>query len=342
MMIGFIKPIVLLPDHPYSDNELRLVFMHELTHYKRMDLWYKIITMFATAVHWFNPVVHFMSKAITVECEISCDEQVLRNADTMNRKLYGQMIVNTARSQSARFSPLSTHFNNSLKEMKNRIVAICDTTKKRTSMSVLLSVIIIIAGAGLVRASNQVRDDFDADVEMEIMQEEAAFADIPPVITYKRILPVYEKSAQYYTYDMRICTIDLDNPEMYEENCVYTNIETCADFEYQKVASQIYSRFIRHSNDGARNSAVISYMLLCEASEDKKITKNEMECIIIKCREIIASFFIMENIESMTVEYMRQIMDKDVIKRLAQTFDGIEFTIDVYRCSPFYGIIAAK
>jgi len=38
MLLGIFKPCVIIPDQTYSDSELRYIFMHELTHFKRFDL----------------------------------------------------------------------------------------------------------------------------------------------------------------------------------------------------------------------------------------------------------------------------------------------------------------
>ena len=43
MLIGFIRPIVILPKIAYSDEEIKVILKHALTHYKRHDLWYKLL-----------------------------------------------------------------------------------------------------------------------------------------------------------------------------------------------------------------------------------------------------------------------------------------------------------
>uniref|UniRef100_UPI0013E8CD71 M56 family metallopeptidase n=1 Tax=Longirhabdus pacifica TaxID=2305227 RepID=UPI0013E8CD71 len=89
MLIGYVNPTIVLPRTNYQLNELRFVLTHELVHYKRKDMWVKALTMVATAMHWFNPLLYVMSKAISSQCEISCDEAVVKRIDQNGRREYG-------------------------------------------------------------------------------------------------------------------------------------------------------------------------------------------------------------------------------------------------------------
>ena len=60
MLVGFVKPVIVLPERIYGEQELLLILRHELMHYKHHDLWYKLILLAANAVHWFNPLVYLM------------------------------------------------------------------------------------------------------------------------------------------------------------------------------------------------------------------------------------------------------------------------------------------
>jgi beta-lactamase regulating signal transducer with metallopeptidase domain len=84
MLIGFFRPALLLPSAEITSDGLVLILRHELIHLKRHDLWYKALVLLATVIHWFNPVVYIMAKAIAAQCEISCDEQVLQGQVSNN------------------------------------------------------------------------------------------------------------------------------------------------------------------------------------------------------------------------------------------------------------------
>ena len=42
MLAGIYKPTVILPENSYTENELRLIIRHELTHFKSRDLLIKL------------------------------------------------------------------------------------------------------------------------------------------------------------------------------------------------------------------------------------------------------------------------------------------------------------
>ena len=147
MVVGLLRPVVLLPQYGFSPDELSLILKHELVHYKRKDLWYKVLIMIASAIHWFNPVVHLMTKSVMSLCEISCDEEVLRKFDAKGRARYGEAIIGVARNRSAYKTPLSTNFYSGTQGMKKRIYAMMDMSRKRFS-PVLFVVVFMIAICG--------------------------------------------------------------------------------------------------------------------------------------------------------------------------------------------------
>ena len=130
MLIGFFRHVVLLPSTKIASDELALILRHELVHLKRNDLWYKALVLLATAVHWFNPVVYIMAKAIAAQCEISCDELVLQGTSFQQRKQYGETIIGVVRNGAKLQTALSTNFYGGKKGMKTRIFLIMDTKKK--------------------------------------------------------------------------------------------------------------------------------------------------------------------------------------------------------------------
>ena len=110
MMTGFIKPLLILPDISFDERSLRYILRHELTHWRRRDVWYKALMLLANAVHWFNPAVWLMVREASRDLEISCDAHVMAGADMEERRRYSETILSCIHREAGVKTPLSTHF----------------------------------------------------------------------------------------------------------------------------------------------------------------------------------------------------------------------------------------
>ena len=93
MLVGILFPVIYMPCTDISNDMLRLVFLHELTHYKRKDLIVKWFALFVNAIHWFNPFAYIISANLSESCEISCDMKVTGNMNDVEQKLYMKTIL---------------------------------------------------------------------------------------------------------------------------------------------------------------------------------------------------------------------------------------------------------
>jgi len=152
MLVGFIRPIVWLPTEQYRDEELQVIFKHELIHYKRHDLWYKLVMLCANAVHWFNPIVYFMIGEANKNIEIWCDNEVVKNTDMAFRKQYSEIILSMIHIHQLKKTMFSTHFNGGKKVMKRRFISIFDRGKKRKGIIALCALLALTIFSGLLFA----------------------------------------------------------------------------------------------------------------------------------------------------------------------------------------------
>lgn len=139
MTVGFFKPTVIIPEISFSDSELRLILEHELVHFKRRDLFVKAFTVLVASVHWFNPFVRLFIRRAERECEMYCDETVMRGRSAEEKRLYCEAILNSAsagakengRRIGARFKPaVSSNFFSGKAGMKHRMKMILSGNKK--------------------------------------------------------------------------------------------------------------------------------------------------------------------------------------------------------------------
>ena len=144
MILGIFRPVLVIPREDYSSAELNMIVRHELTHCKRHDIAFKMLLTAVNALHWFNPFVYLMVREANADIELCCDADVLRNADTVQRKAYAESIL-TSMEREKGFVPVSTCFSNGgIKKMKERLENIVDNGNRRSGI-VLLAVTIVMS-----------------------------------------------------------------------------------------------------------------------------------------------------------------------------------------------------
>jgi len=139
LLMGIIHPLIVLPQISYTANglekELQNVFRHELTHWRRHDILYKWFAIFVQSVHWFNPIVYLITREIAKNCELSCDEAVIRVMNKQERIDYGNTLLILASDRN--ISKLIAATTLSEGKLKDRIVSIRDY-KKTTATAIAL------------------------------------------------------------------------------------------------------------------------------------------------------------------------------------------------------------
>ena len=124
MMMGLTNPTILLPQIEYNEEDYAVVLTHELNHYKRHDLWYKLLLLSARCVHWFNPLVWLMLREADNDLEITCDEAVVKNRSSEDRAFYCETILRIMCRGKGRYAVLSTGFNGGKKVLQRRFEAV--------------------------------------------------------------------------------------------------------------------------------------------------------------------------------------------------------------------------
>ena len=96
MLVGLLRPQLILPELELSQEELEGVLSHELTHWRHRDLWIKWLAALAVCVHWFNPAARLLAERLDRDCELYCDQTVARDWDRPRRARYGELLLRLA------------------------------------------------------------------------------------------------------------------------------------------------------------------------------------------------------------------------------------------------------
>jgi beta-lactamase regulating signal transducer with metallopeptidase domain len=160
LLIGFFRPCIVLPNADISKKAFQYIVLHELTHYKRRDMFYKWLVQITACLHWFNPLVHLMSREITKACEFSCDEAVLAKMGSGNAQDYGKTLLDAMAAVGKYKENLgSVTLSENKKLLKERLGAIMKFQKTSRAVKLLTAVltVCIVLGAsfaGVYTAGN--------------------------------------------------------------------------------------------------------------------------------------------------------------------------------------------
>ncbi|KGM97185.1 M56 family metallopeptidase [Clostridium botulinum] len=178
--VGILNPSVILPKDFYNPTELKIILTHELMHFKKNDLLYKSLLVVVKIVYWFNPLVYVMCNIINLDCELACDESLLKNSGIEERKLYAMTLINSIRVSNKFIlkSDMVTSFNNSKNILKRRIVNMLNLKKKKRGIIVgticaiimtssLISVNVFVEKAGKKLSGNSCEVITDTSIKKE-------------------------------------------------------------------------------------------------------------------------------------------------------------------------------
>lgn len=147
MLAGFIKPALYLPDEALSEQDAAFIFRHELTHYKRGDLWLKLALVAARAVHWFNPLVHLMARFAQEDIELACDDAVVRGMDVDARRAYGETILRSVEAQVKKRALVSC-FTGDKETLMRRFEGLFDKKVKKRGIALVVAAAVLVGTLG--------------------------------------------------------------------------------------------------------------------------------------------------------------------------------------------------
>jgi beta-lactamase regulating signal transducer with metallopeptidase domain len=175
-LFGFVRPRLLLPvglTRSFSQEELRYVFLHELSHIKRQDILTGWLMTALQILHWFNPLVWLAFHRMRVDRELACDALALSYAKEEENQPYGRTIIKLLEGFGcSTWAPSMAGTVENKNQMKERISMIAKFRK--TSHGPALAGVLFIA-LGLVTLT-------DAQTGGKSVAPEAASGQAPNIV----------------------------------------------------------------------------------------------------------------------------------------------------------------
>ncbi len=145
MLVGIRKPQILLPCREYSREQLEFILQHEFIHYRRKDLWVKLLLTAAGTVHWFNPLVRLMIRQASKDMELLCDSDVVKDFTKEEKKRYGKTLLACAANGGRARILCTSEFSKDGNMLKERFANIFSAGKKRGLLATAFGIGILLA-----------------------------------------------------------------------------------------------------------------------------------------------------------------------------------------------------
>jgi len=139
VVVGIIQPRIILPSE-IDRQSLEYALLHEMAHVQRKDNFWKMISLLAVCLHWFNPLVWLSFYLADQDREMACDARALKGLAREERKQYAESLVGLAAKQQA----MLTAFGGTA--VNRRIVSIVNYKRVPLLMAVATTAICLVLG----------------------------------------------------------------------------------------------------------------------------------------------------------------------------------------------------
>lgn len=176
-LFGLFAPAVYLDGSKIvSEQEKEHILLHEATHYKHRDYIWALLRAVCICLHWYNPVVWYAAFVSEKDCELACDESVIKKIGEENRIAYGETLLKMI-CQSRRISNVictATTMVGTKKSIKERIESVAEKNKFSMAAFLFLMIVMLMAAACTFTGKDSKAEDkaFIKKIEEKLFENE--------------------------------------------------------------------------------------------------------------------------------------------------------------------------
>ena len=164
-VMGLIHPVIYLSSGLDPESR-KVVLCHERVHLQRRDYLFKPAALAICCVHWFNPLVWLAFYLMNMDCEMSCDEKVVKLLGEESKKVYSYTLLEEASGgewKRYRGGSICALLSFGEDHVKNRIRHVLDYRKPPFWMLVGAAAVIVILVVCLCSNPGSGTDGANAD-----------------------------------------------------------------------------------------------------------------------------------------------------------------------------------
>lgn len=208
-LFGVLNPKIIIPKNimdKCSNEELKYIFLHELSHLKRKDNIVIWISWAIKTIYWFNPIILLSMKLMQNDSELACDSTVLRKIDDKENIDYGKTILNVLSSiNHHRVYVGTTTMIRNKKDVKERIYMI--SKNKKYGLKTFVIGVALIVTVGVIGLTSEYSVG-TSDAE-KIKQQESNMKSTSELISEKTESEIVIYNTHYEEgYDNGLTVID--------------------------------------------------------------------------------------------------------------------------------------
>lgn len=100
--VGLFRRKILLPQESYTQEELSMILCHEITHFRKGDLWIKFLVCVFCCLFWWNPAAYLLQRDVEQLLELRCDRIVTRNLTQEEKAAYLSVLLEAVKRSVGR------------------------------------------------------------------------------------------------------------------------------------------------------------------------------------------------------------------------------------------------
>jgi beta-lactamase regulating signal transducer with metallopeptidase domain len=168
--IGWLRPVIILPADwvEWSDDELLAVLAHEMAHVCRRDYSMRLIAYVVVALHFYHPLIHWLTRRLVQEQELASDTLAATLAG--GRRRYLHALSKTALRQDDRPNvrpgsialPVSSRFlMRRIDMLRAKDGSVRDSATRMIQWMSVMALVLFSVGVSAIRCVAQKPDEAD-------------------------------------------------------------------------------------------------------------------------------------------------------------------------------------
>lgn len=224
-VMGIRRPLIVVPQILVNTDRLSYMIRHELIHIKRHDNLIKTFIRSIRILNWYNLIFQRIEEYITLYCEISCDQDAVKDRSREFRRQYAETLLKAAELQCYNKHALVNDFISDRAKINKRIDGVIGIrNRKNKSAAFILLILFCIMYFIVIQitdSNNKVIEAYNSTTDMSILNNASmiSFSNTIRKLTFEEYnnygFVFDEESEQLYYENLKVKEFNDDFHRVY-------------------------------------------------------------------------------------------------------------------------------